>query len=176
MALSWRDWSKTQGRSSTSMDRWTDGLVEPHLPRNPSRILDVGCGDASLVDKLRGLGHDAWGLDIQPPDRPFVIRADIEEPPDLSQEPFDLIFCFETLEHIVHDYEALAAMRAWLKPGGVLVMSTPNEKGGEDYPRHIRHYQAWSLRLLLRYAGFADVDVRTNPQNQAGLLVKAVRP
>ncbi len=173
MTLSWRDWSAGQAVSSSSMDRWTDRLVQPHLVKIPTRILDVGCGRGQLVDLLRSLGHDAHGLDIKAPDLPYMVRADMEKPPDLSGDPFDLIFCFETLEHIIHDYDALVAMHSWLKPGGRLVMSTPNEKGGEDYRGHIRHYLAWSLRLLLKYAGFVEVEVSVNPENQAGLLVKA---
>ena len=126
-----------------------------------------------MIEKLRGLGHDAWGVDINAPEHPFIIRANMERPPDLSKNPFDLVFCFETLEHIIHDYDALAAIHSWLKPGGKLILSTPNEKGGEDYHLHIRHYMAWSLKRLLDYAGFIDIEVSVNPENQASLLVKA---
>ncbi|MDD5751504.1 MAG: methyltransferase domain-containing protein, partial [Candidatus Peribacteraceae bacterium] len=44
---------------------------------------------------------------------------------DFSEE-FDVVVCFETIEHVPQYREALAHLFRALKPGGVLLLSTPN--------------------------------------------------
>jgi 2-polyprenyl-3-methyl-5-hydroxy-6-metoxy-1,4-benzoquinol methylase len=47
----------------------------------------------------------------------------------LEDEPggkFDLIFANQIIEHLVHPLELVRRLMAWLKPGGRLVVTTPN--------------------------------------------------
>jgi 2-polyprenyl-3-methyl-5-hydroxy-6-metoxy-1,4-benzoquinol methylase len=71
------DWEREQNGGSNSMDRWNDNLIQPHLPRPPARILDVGCGEkGELAAMLRGMGYDAQGLDVRArPDLVLDVRA-----------------------------------------------------------------------------------------------------
>jgi 2-polyprenyl-3-methyl-5-hydroxy-6-metoxy-1,4-benzoquinol methylase len=59
-----------------AVDRWWRGfdalLLEALSPR--ARILDVGCGDGALVDRLAANGLDAIGVDPSAPARPRLIR------------------------------------------------------------------------------------------------------
>jgi len=171
----WKDWEKNQGGGSTTMDRWNDKLIQPYLKPPPLRILDVGCGPhGDLVKLLRSKQYDAYGIDIRlPVTGPYYLRrASLEDPPDkIDNEPYDLILCFETLEHILHDYEALCAMRRWLHPNGTLLVSVPNMTGGENYPFHVRNYQPWSLKILLNYSGFTDVEVKPSPGGNGILAI-----
>jgi SAM-dependent methyltransferase len=53
-------------------DRWwndLDAVVAAMLPRG-SRILDLGCGDGALVDRLAELGFDPIGVDPRAPAHP----------------------------------------------------------------------------------------------------------
>jgi SAM-dependent methyltransferase len=73
--------------------RWwqdLDTAVAAALPAG-ARVLDVGCGDGGLVDRLAELGFDALGVDPAAPARPRLIRAPIEHVRDLGA--FDAVNC-----------------------------------------------------------------------------------
>ena len=53
-----------------------------------------------------------------------VVRDDIRRPA-LPAASFDVVLCTEVIEHVRESREALAGMRRLLRPGGVLLLSTP---------------------------------------------------
>jgi SAM-dependent methyltransferase len=75
---------------------------------------------------------------------------------------FDAVVTFETIEHIEDDAVYVAEIWRVLKPGGVLLLSTPNKdtsspEGPPSNPWHRREYRLDDLRRLL--ATFANVEV-----------------
>lgn len=80
-------------------DRWWsqfDAVVAAALPVN-SRVLDLGCGDGGLVDRLTELGFDAVGVDPRAPNRPRLIRERVEQAMGLGE--FDAITAVMALHH-----------------------------------------------------------------------------
>jgi ubiquinone/menaquinone biosynthesis C-methylase UbiE len=77
-------------------------------------------------------------------------------------ESFHNIISFETIEHIQDDHGFLNETHRVLKPGGYLVLSTPNRKYSEKEnrynPYHIREYDEYELIDLLRNY-FHSVDL-----------------
>lgn len=47
-------------------------------------------------------------------------------------DTFDLVVCVDVMEHILEDEQVLANYAASLKPGGMLIISTPSDQGGSD--------------------------------------------
>jgi SAM-dependent methyltransferase len=89
---------------------------------------------------------------------------------------FNTIVCFNVLEHIADDREALVAMRATLLPDGYLLLLVPAHPalyGGIDRTvAHVRRYSRRPLADLLRESGFAvEVMRHVNPIGAAGWLV-----
>ena len=87
-------------------------------------ILDYGAGDGALKRKFMATGFAGRyeTFDIAPgTDRTIPDPADI-------QMQFDAIFCLEVIEHMtLNDYVVLMdSFQTWLKPNGLLVISTPN--------------------------------------------------
>ena len=71
----------------------------------PSRVLDAGCALGLLVEALRTRGVDAFGIDfsvfaidhVYEPVKPFCWQGSVTDP---LREQYDLVVCFEVLEHL----------------------------------------------------------------------------
>lgn len=108
-------------------------------PLAGARALDVGCGGGLLCEPLARLGAAVTGLDASA-EALAVARAHAEAAglsityrqgtaEALAAEPgggFDLITAMEVIEHVPDPARFLAALTALLKPGGLLLFSTPN--------------------------------------------------
>jgi SAM-dependent methyltransferase len=102
-----------------SDDRWWkefDAVVAAALPAR-SRVLDLGCGDGGLVDRLSQLGFDALGVDPRAPDHPRLIRERIEQAMGLGG--FDAITALMALHHAELD-TVVPALARLLRPHGRL--------------------------------------------------------
>jgi 2-polyprenyl-3-methyl-5-hydroxy-6-metoxy-1,4-benzoquinol methylase len=107
--------------------------------RNPGRVLDLGCSDGRLAERVRALGHHVTGVDLvahegvkERVDR--FVEADLEQgvPPQVGG-PFDAVLAADVLEHVRYPGRILEDVRGLLAPGGSLVVSVPNF--GHWYPR-----------------------------------------
>jgi 2-polyprenyl-3-methyl-5-hydroxy-6-metoxy-1,4-benzoquinol methylase len=97
------------------------------------RLLDVGCAFGFLLRHLRRRGYDVRGVDYSrfaldkaPQDiQPYVAFHDLTGKDQLISwyKPFDVVTCFETLEHLEWDQAPGAVGQIWdvLKPGGVVI-------------------------------------------------------
>jgi ubiquinone/menaquinone biosynthesis C-methylase UbiE len=105
-------------------------LIEDLLPPTPNRLLVIGCGnkeDQTLLVKNDG----ALGFDLsiealrshQSKDRLFA--ADILSIP-LVDNSFDVAVCSEVLEHVPLIRPSVKEMARVIKPGGILIVTTPN--------------------------------------------------
>jgi 2-polyprenyl-3-methyl-5-hydroxy-6-metoxy-1,4-benzoquinol methylase len=111
------------------------------------RILDMGCGTGWLTSILSEFG-EAVGVDLAPEAARKrhlhiqFIEADITTwQPDLDR--FDVVVSQEVIEH-VHDQAGLVGrMHRLLRPGGYLILTTPNARitshGPEEWKRRFRH-------------------------------------
>jgi SAM-dependent methyltransferase len=93
-----------------------DAVIAAALPAG-SRVLDVGCGDGGLVDRLGELGFDALGVDPAAPAHPRLIREPVEQ----VKRPgtFDAIIAVMALHH-AELTAAAAALTRLLRPRGRL--------------------------------------------------------
>ena len=87
--------------------------------------LDIPAGNGHVVDELRRRGHDAVGGDINDA-RDHFIRVDMEAALPFDDATFDAVTCLEGIEHVVDEVALIREFIRILKPGGLLVISTPN--------------------------------------------------
>ena len=91
-------------------------------------------------------------------------------------ESFDVITCFDVLEHVYEPRQVVEKVATWLKPGGIFYFQVPNINSAEarvfgtywhglELPRHLFHYSPASLRSLAKAAGLKVVllEARQNP-------------
>lgn len=132
-----------------------------HFPRygyaelyaKDARVLDFGCGTGYGTARLASVAGAVVGLDISQeaiawarathrnPKLQFEQRSDLGN--GLPQSSFDLVTCFEMIEHVDHATQiaTIASVSKLLKPGGKLVISTPDPQFTAAYgpnPYHLR--------------------------------------
>lgn len=131
----------------------------------PWCVLDCACGTGYGCEVLRRAGTDSIvGADACPEAIAYArqhyekrgTRFQVSKAEDFCllppDRPFDLICCFETLEHLVNDRQALHAFYDAGVPGAGLFVSVPNK--GSACGKHRRSYSPESLYILVSSSGF----------------------
>ena len=118
-------------------------LKQLNLP-NQGVLLDLGCSDGFIIDKLRAdgvlpTGWEAVGFDARRRhvrearqrhlSRTRFKRLDLNDPAATVGRAGDVVICLETLEHVGDYRAALQVLHNALRPGGHLILSMPNEVG-----------------------------------------------
>jgi SAM-dependent methyltransferase len=141
------------------------------MPRNPGKILDMGCGPGRDLVAFKSQGHTVVGLDATPA---FVKTAkelsgcEVWQQSflnlDLPKAEFDGIFANASLIHVPSDemVKVLKDLYQTLVPNGAIVMSMcrGNWEGYDERPTGKRYTTGWeyeSLAPCLEQAGFAIV-------------------
>ncbi len=99
----------------------------------PGRMLDVGCGYGKLSVYLIKRGWQAVGVDIvSGPLQSLAgkgvqaVRGDFQSTLPLQDQAFDMAFAGEVIEHTTSEREFVSELARILKPGGTLIVTTPN--------------------------------------------------
>jgi ubiquinone/menaquinone biosynthesis C-methylase UbiE len=134
------------------------------------RVLDAACGMAYGTAMLARAGaSQAVGIDVDeglieevrrvaPPNVSFDV-GDVRQLPYADDE-FDLIVCFETIEHVPDPERVLDELKRVLKPGGMLALSTPNrDVYAPGNPFHLRELTSNELESELT-SRFRSVVIR----------------
>lgn len=132
--------------------RFIESTLRRELPgRSPEsvRILDVGCGNGTLVAlPLAHAGYDVTGIDLHPPsiDRARQLatqcaKAKFLDCPveSLSEPPFDVIILSEVLEHVTDPAGLLKASSRHLRNDGFLIVTVPNGFGESEIDARVFH-------------------------------------
>lgn len=113
--------------------RRTREWTVPQLQRagvSSGDVLSLGCGNGEDIVEMRSAGYDAQGIDLYPPipeAQPWFKLASGWELPFAAQS-FHAVVCLEVIEHIPQDKRRATAaeMKRVLRPGGVIILATPN--------------------------------------------------
>lgn len=112
--------------------RQTYAFLRRHA-RPPGRLLDLGCGDGTVLWLARRDGWDVKGVELFPEQTRLVretLGLDVETADIMAYRgtaaAWDCIVLTHVLEHLSDPVGALARIRDLLKPGGVAVLEFPN--------------------------------------------------
>lgn len=155
---------------------WTDDLqvIYEHYHRYAlaarftagARVLDLACGEGFGAALLAAGARDVVGVDIDPQtvehacanysgDKlQFRLGSMIDPELLAGADRFDVITCFEALEHVEEQDTLIAVVRRLLAPGGLFLTSTPDvtvysHEHGNDNPFHVRELAEPEFRALL---------------------------
>jgi len=154
--------------------------------QNPGsrQILDAGCGFAQYSFWMSGLYPD-WNIKAVDVKDDYLAdcrvffgktgRNNVQfEVADLTKysnpNAYEFVLCVDVMEHILEDVEVFKNFNASLRPGGMVLISTPSDKGGSDTDHnegesfigeHVRDgYPIEEIKHKLNTAGFNKVEAR----------------
>ncbi len=161
----------TAGEGSAA-SRWKDQVKLISQHKAGGEILDIGCSSGGFLSTMKGPTWKLYGIEMEEStaDRARsttgaeVFVGDAVAAPYLPGS-FDVITCFDVLEHVYSPREFLTKVLEWLKPGGIFYAMMPNIDSWEarffgthwfglELPRHLTHFSPRSLRLPHDRTGF----------------------
>lgn len=156
------------------------------LPSRESagRWVDIGCGRGELIDLAGQSGHAGMGLDLdgnglrdlRKAGHPVLV-ADLGESLPFRDAALDGATFVEVIEHIVHAEDLLSELARVIRPGGWIVISTPNVahltyrvRAVTGHPPkqegyHYRFFTRKTLAKALVDAGFVPDDTASFGKN-----------
>jgi 2-polyprenyl-3-methyl-5-hydroxy-6-metoxy-1,4-benzoquinol methylase len=155
------------------------------------RVLDVGCGAGEALDELRRLGWEVEGVDPDPEavanavrNRGLKVRVGTLEDQSYPRDHFDAVVLSHTIEHVHDPVSLLRECRRVMRPGGLLVVATPNTESmgsghfGPDWrvlepPRHLMLFSRKTLSQAARAAGLSLLELRTTVRGADGVFTES---
>jgi ubiquinone/menaquinone biosynthesis C-methylase UbiE len=142
-------------------------------PLSGQQVLELGCGEG-------------YGMKMLSPQTAYYLAVDKKKPDDrffndnigfrhcrlphlsgIDDRSFDMVICFQVIEHIRNDTALLREIKRVLRPGGKLLLTTPNKLSSlSRNPFHIREYLPQEMDRLLTSAGFSGFTIRGVQGNQ----------
>lgn len=137
---------------TAAADKQVRALPDANKVSPERKLLDVGCGYGTFLVATRRAGWDSYGVDLsaaaaEAARERYGLDVAIG---DFAADgapggPYDIVTMWDVAEHFPDPYRAMASAFNALKPGGYLVMSTPD-------------VQSWDARLLgRRWYGYTKV-------------------
>ena len=147
------------------------------IPKNV-RVLDIGCGYGETLGYHQSRGCDVYGVEVDENIRPvaekfgYKINVGLFDPNNYPPGFFDYVTMDQVIEHLSNPVETLRGINNILKPGGVLILGTPNPNGWGAYffrnswinwhtPYHLQLFSVKSMRFLAEETGMTLELVKT---------------
>lgn len=154
-------------------------------------LVEVGAGYGLFCEEVRATGVFGRIVGIEPtPDLAGICRDKgievIELPVEEigAVEPFDILAAFEVIEHLFDPAAFLTACRRLVRPGGRILLTCPNIQGFDTIllgsassavdHEHLNYFNPDSMALLMRRAGFEDIEVTTPGRLDVDLVRRAL--
>jgi 2-polyprenyl-3-methyl-5-hydroxy-6-metoxy-1,4-benzoquinol methylase len=142
------------------------------------RLLEVGCGSGLMLKAMQDRGWDVVGVDPDPiaiknaKSKGLIVYQGILTDQKFKNDSFDAIALSHVIEHVPDPLSLLKECERILKPGGHLVLITPNTNSlchqlyktdwrSLEPPRHLYIFNLETLKQLSRKAGFQNIKMET---------------
>jgi len=154
------------------------------------RLLDIGCSSGLFLAEARAVGFTVSGAELSPDTAAFArshfgldVHAGDWRTAGYADASFDVITLFDVIEHLADPLAELRAIRRLLKPGGILLQSTPDidglfprlsyrlahRLGYWPHPEPPHHLFQFSRKTLTRMTIKAGYEVARADQTRIGL-------
>jgi SAM-dependent methyltransferase len=181
----WRHYTQDYHRAiaaageGSATRRWKDQVKLISRYKHGGAILDLGCSSGGFLSTMKGTAWELYGIEMEESTAErarattgaSVFVGDAVDAPFLPAS-FDVVTCFDVLEHVYSPRQFLTKVLEWLKPGGIFYAMMPNIDAWEarlfgthwyglELPRHLFHFSPTSLKYLMTDLGFEAECVKT---------------
>lgn len=145
------------------------------------KLLDVGCSCGFFLERALHFGFSVKGLEFSkvaiskanPTVRDKIVAGDVNTLKSLEgNASYDVVTAFDIIEHTQNPIQFLKEVHEILKPGGMLVMSTPDSRHflrylmGKHWPmlqpmQHTVLFSRESMKELLTTQGFTNIIIES---------------
>jgi SAM-dependent methyltransferase len=116
---------------------WIVGAIQRYSAGTGGTAIEIGPGSGVYLPELLSRFHRVFVADIErafleqsrricPDEERLTVEVDDITRTRLPADTFDLVLCSEVVEHISDSKSAIVGMSRILRPGGVLILSTPH--------------------------------------------------
>lgn len=163
-------------RTARRVLQYLGNLISP-----PGKLLDVGAGAGFFLEEARRGGWEITGLEPSTWGREYAREelsistmqaGGFEALATLPAASFQVVTAFDVIEHVLDPAALVAACVRALKPGGIVVLTTPKFDSWLArllgrwwyciFPAHLHYFSTKSLTRLLEQHGFMVERVRTH--------------
>jgi 2-polyprenyl-3-methyl-5-hydroxy-6-metoxy-1,4-benzoquinol methylase len=168
-AIQWL-WDNRSERMDPSVPIFDPGRADFHWDRYKfaatycagRQVADIASGTGYGTEHLRRVGGAAVviGIDLCPEATSYAadrhggegitFRTAAGEATGIDSQSCDVVVSFETIEHVPDDQRLLSEFARVLRPGGLLICSTPNQWPLAIAPHHVREYDRHSFVAALQ--------------------------
>jgi 2-polyprenyl-3-methyl-5-hydroxy-6-metoxy-1,4-benzoquinol methylase len=158
--------------------------------RKTGRWLDMGYGEGALLAVANRRGWGCYGVEVSERvleygrGRGWTVTSEPQSDPRFVAGDFDVVTMIELLEHVTVPTRFLNDAACWLRPGGLLYITTPNIRGlngrilGLNWsvvspPEHIVLWTVPALCSAVEKCGFRVLRMRTEGLNPTEILALA---
>lgn len=149
-------------------------LIAAHAGK-PGRLLEIGTGAGFFLKAAERAGWSVAGVELSSEGAAFArdrlgleIRQEAAESLTFPARTFDVAVMFDVIEHLFDPKAVLEAIGRVLKPGGLLLITTPNFDALSRHAlgsawavlsplEHVYYFTEATLRELLARSSFSDV-------------------
>ncbi|MBN1756342.1 class I SAM-dependent methyltransferase [bacterium] len=173
---------------NSQLDKWrlanvkllVDRIINKYFSNRKQSILDIGFGRGFLLKAFIREGHSVWGIDhdqrmvdkvsmdLERSYRSNIIHSELEKF-EVPSGCFDIAYMVHVIEHLKNPSIVLGRLYEALKPGGILLIITPNGDSASlrlfkenwwflEDPTHYYFYNHTSMHILLESAGFKIIS------------------
>jgi len=149
------------------------------------RLLDIGSATGQLLFHLRELGWNTSGVEVNADAAAVGLRWGVDvrvgtlDEAGFPEDAFDVVHLGSMVQHLPAPYDTFVEIRRILRPGGLIVLSTPNAGTGfavatsviarvfnadwpqSEAPYNLSEFTARSLSVLLERSGFNVVSLES---------------
>jgi len=153
------------------------GALTKYVTADKPRALDVGCSIGASVEAAKRLGWESSGVDVSQAAVDFCCQQglDCHKVNDhrlpYADDTFDVLTSWHVIEHVDDANETLEEWFRVLKPGGILVLETPDSQClkarrlGSQYESfwpfdHLYTFTRSNMCSFLKRAGFEVLPSR----------------
>ncbi len=172
--------------------RWRARKAALTQCKQSGTLLDLGCSSGSFLESMKGEAWNLYGIEMsaegakmaEARSKAQVFVGNILDAP-FPRESFDVITCFDVLEHLYEPRQVMDRVGEWLRPGGIFYVLVPNVDSAEarvfgsywhglELPRHLFHYSPASLKFIAESAGLKEVSLETRRNPAVGTSLRYV--